>query len=289
LSQGKPIAASTQKSSYKATKANDGSLLTYWEGGSYVFPAAIAIDLGSKMNLTSIIMKLNFLAPRLETVAISTSDNNVTYTTQVAAVSYSLGTATVPLNNVSARYVKLIISSNSGATAAQMAEFEIWGNSVTVTPTPTPTSTITPTPTPLPPTPTPTPVPPTPTPTPNTAKPDLIVTNVSVVPATPIANEWFTVSTTVKNQGTVAISGANLRIAFYYDRATQPAISSYDDYDTNFVTLSPGQSITLSYKYLNYSTSGNHNLWVMVDPNYKVSESNENNNFAGPLNLTVLP
>lgn len=146
LSQGKPIVASTQKAGYEATKANDGTIGSYWEGQNNIFPATLTVDLGAVTTINKVVMKVDW-GGRNENVAILGSTDNTTFTTIVPATNYNLGTVPVSFPSTNARYVKLSVSSNSGAPAAQMAEFEVWGGGSGGS-TPTPTATPTPTPTP---------------------------------------------------------------------------------------------------------------------------------------------
>jgi hypothetical protein len=126
LSQGKPIATNNQKTGYKAVNANDGSMSTYWEAGNYVYPSTLTIDLGTTRSVSKVVMKLGWVG-RTENIQILRSTNNSTYTSIVPATNYLLGSVSVTFTPVSARYVRLKVNSNSGASAAQMAEFEVWG------------------------------------------------------------------------------------------------------------------------------------------------------------------
>lgn len=163
----------------------------------------------------------------------------------------------------------------------------------TPTKTPTPTGSLSPTPTPtkIPtPTPSPTSILPTSTPIPG-AKPDLVITGITLTPASPLDHDYFTITTKVKNQGTVAMPKTALKLTYYFDRATAPTIStSYDNWHTaTSQTLAIGQEITISYDYARISGIGNHNLWVFVDQRNYVSESDKTNNIYGPVSFTISP
>jgi RHS repeat-associated protein len=150
LSIGKPIVASTQKSGYEATKANDGVVIgSYWEAQTNLFPSTLTIDLGSNYSVNKIVMKLDW-GTRTENVEILGSVDNTNFTTIVPAANYAIGTVPVTFTSTNTRYVRLKINSNSGFNAAQMAEFEVWGTNPLNTPTPTPTAISIPTQTPTP-------------------------------------------------------------------------------------------------------------------------------------------
>jgi RHS repeat-associated protein len=152
LSQGKTMTASTQKSGFEASKANDGNMGSYWEGGNNIFPATLTVDLGSVLSVNKVVMKVAW-GGRTENVEILGSQDNVSFSSLVPAANYFLGTVPVTFTSTNIRYVRLKVNSNSGAPAAQIAEFEAWGggsggSTPTPTATPTPTPTATPTPTP---------------------------------------------------------------------------------------------------------------------------------------------
>lgn len=139
------------------------------------------------------------------------------------------------------------------------------------------------------PTPTPTPTAtPTPTPTPGGSGPDLVITNVTTTPATPVHGQNFTISTTFQNQGTATANMAAMRVAFFYDNPTAPNYqTTYNDFNNISVTLAPGMSQTYNHVYGNIATAGPHTIWVMVDYTQGIVESNENNNLFGPKSVSL--
>ncbi|HEU4322594.1 MAG TPA: carbohydrate-binding protein, partial [Roseiflexaceae bacterium] len=172
LALGKPISASSSVFTFVATNANDGSLTTYWEGGSN--PSTLAVDLGANANITSVVLKLNpdtAWSPRTQTVQVlGRTQGSTGFSQLVGATSYSFNPAsgnsvTIPVAaTVSA--VQLHISSNSGAPAGQVAEFQVFG-----------------------------------TPAPN---PDLRVSGLSWTPAAPTELTALTLAATVVNSGSAA-------------------------------------------------------------------------------------
>ena len=169
LALNKPISASTANSLYPATNANDGSLTTYWEGAAQ--PSTLTVDIGANANITSIVLKLNpdpAWATRTQTIQVlGHNQSTTTFTQLVAATTYTFNPSTgnsVTINvaaTVSA--VRLNISSNSGAPAGQVAEFQVIG---TMAP-----------------------------------NPDLVVTGISWTPSAPTETSSITLQATVQNAG----------------------------------------------------------------------------------------
>jgi len=174
-------------------------------------------------------------------------------------------------------------TSNNGFWAVIGASFK---PGIIGTPTPTPTAGPTPTPTTAP-TPTPTSIP-TPTPTPGASGPDLVITNLSA-PANGTKNNIFTISTTVKNQGTTGLSNIWLTVGYYYDKSQAPTFTTTPSDSNQFFvsSLAAGASTTLNYVFGQFSTSGNHTIYALVNQDKAVTESNYNNNVAGPNSITI--
>lgn len=183
----------------------------------------------------------------------------------------------------------LIAETNENNNAAGPLTFTV----VPATGTPAPTQAVSPTPTPtLTPTPTSTPVvtatpAPTPTPTPGAgAKPDLVVSSITLSIPNPAVGQNFDVIVKVKNIGTLS-TASTTRLGIYYDRPSAPDPASYDDGENYYDPIAPNQEITLIETLTDFSTSGAHNIWAYVDRGYSIAELNENNNLFGPYNVTV--
>jgi glucan endo-1,3-alpha-glucosidase len=111
--------------------------------------------------------------------------------------------------------------------------------------------------------------------------PDLIVTSVTMNPATPHAGDHVVFTAVVKNQGTGATpAGTVLGVGFDLDGST--GATNWEDTDT--ASLAPGASITLTAtggnSGANYwvATAGSHTVTAWVDDVNRIQESNENNN-----------
>jgi uncharacterized repeat protein (TIGR01451 family) len=148
--------------------------------------------------------------------------------------------------------------------------------SVPPTETPTPTATGT-----LPPTDTP-----TPTATPTPVGPDLVVTDIYVVPDPPEVGQSATVYVKVKNRGNQAVPYRNnFYVDFYVDREPAPLLHGDIEWGVQYSWFGAGQSYTLNGSYT--FTEGTHQLWGQADTDNTVVETNENNNVLGPVPLDV--
>ncbi len=124
---------------------------------------------------------------------------------------------------------------------------------------------------------------PTPTPTPTTSGQDLVITVLSASPVSPAPGSDYTLSVTVKNQGTAPTGDVMIRVPYYYDLPSSPTYTTPVNYSysTN-VNLAAGQETTLSFNAASIATSGSHTIWAMVDHSRTVPETNEDNNSFGP-------
>ncbi|MEV7417567.1 discoidin domain-containing protein [Streptomyces sp. NPDC089919] len=182
LAVGKPISASSTVFTYLAENANDNSLATYWEGAAGAYPGTLTVKLGANADLDRLVLKLNPDAgwsTRTQTVEVLGREQDATgFTGLVPAKSYTFdpaggNTVTVPLTARVAD-VQLKFTSNTGATAGQLAEFQVIG-----------------------------------TPAPN---PDLTVTGLTVSPAAPVESDQIQVTATVRNAGPVAAAASSLAV-----------------------------------------------------------------------------
>ena len=147
------MSANSVESGYPASNANDGNTSTYWEGtdgGAY--PQTLTANLGQSTNLGSVTLDLppaTDWTTRTETLSVLGSTNGSTYTTLVPSATYTFNPSTgntVSFNLPSGtddQYLELSFTANSGWTAAQLAEFEIFpgsgtsGGSASLTASPT--------------------------------------------------------------------------------------------------------------------------------------------------------
>ncbi|MFD9795435.1 discoidin domain-containing protein [Streptomyces sp. NPDC059070] len=174
LAVGKPVVASSVIQNFVAENAVDNSVTTYWEGAANSYPNTLTVKLGANADTRSVVLKLNpdsGWGARTQNIEVLGREQSASgYTSLVAAKDYAFdpksgNTVTVP---VAARVadVRLRFTANSGATAGQIAEFQVIG-----------------------------------VPAPN---PDLEITALSAAPAAPVESDAVTLSATVHNRGTSA-------------------------------------------------------------------------------------
>jgi hypothetical protein len=136
LALNQPITASSTASGFPATNANDGNSSTYWESldGS-AYPQTLAVNLGTSQSIGSITLDLppsSAWATRTETLSVLGSTNGTSYSTIVNSAGYTFNpstgnTVTISLPSGStAQYVELSFTGNTGWSAAQVSEFEIF-------------------------------------------------------------------------------------------------------------------------------------------------------------------
>ncbi|MFQ5611929.1 MAG: beta strand repeat-containing protein [Anaerolineae bacterium] len=141
-------------------------------------------------------------------------------------------------------------------------------------PTPTPTPTATPGPTP------------TPTPTPQSG-PDLVVTDITIAPASPVAGQAATVFVTVQNQGDQPVAfGNNFFVDFYVDRVPARNLAGDIAWGVQGRDFGVGQSVTFSAAYI-FASSGAHQVYAQADTDNTVVETDEGNNVLGPQTVNI--
>jgi hypothetical protein len=136
LAQGQPATASSSYQTYVASNVTDGNASTYWEstdGAGY--PQTITVDLGSAQSIGSLTLDLppsSAWATRTETLSVLGSSNGSTFSQLVGSAGYTFNpstgnTVTISLpSGTSDRYVQLSFTGNTGWTAAQLSEFEVF-------------------------------------------------------------------------------------------------------------------------------------------------------------------
>lgn len=136
LALGQPVTASSSYQTYVPANVVDGNTSTYWEstdGAGY--PQTITVDLGSNQSIGSITLDLppsTAWSTRTETLSVLGSTDNSAFTQIVASAGYTFNpangnTVTISLpSGTSTRYVRLSFTGNTGWSAAQLSEFQIF-------------------------------------------------------------------------------------------------------------------------------------------------------------------
>jgi Pectate lyase superfamily protein/F5/8 type C domain/Abnormal spindle-like microcephaly-assoc'd, ASPM-SPD-2-Hydin len=145
LAQGQPVTASSYDETYVAANAVDGNTSTYWESSDgAAYPQTITVDLGSVQSIGSVTLDLppsSAWSTRTETLSVLGSTNGSTFSQLVGSAGYTFNpatgnTVTISLpSGTSTRYVELSFTGNTGWSAAQLSEFEVFpgGGSTTGT------------------------------------------------------------------------------------------------------------------------------------------------------------
>jgi hypothetical protein len=116
-------------------------------------------------------------------------------------------------------------------------------------------------------------------------KPDLIITNVTINPISPEADQTFEISITIKNQGSASVTN-NVYRDVYIDRDPSalldpitgcPPPGDFFRFDS-YSSLAPGMSDTKIVTITGGLPSGDHQLWFYVDARCLVDEGGGNNN-----------
>ncbi|MGP3769319.1 discoidin domain-containing protein [Streptomyces sp. SDT5-1] len=183
LAAGKPVSASSSTQTYVAANAVDDDTSTYWEGSPGSYPNSLTVKLGANADVSSLVLKLNpdaAWSARTQKIEVLGREQKGTEFTRLAEPKeYRFDPAsgnkvTVPLTARVAD-VRLVFTANSGATAGQLAEFQVLGE-----------------------------------PAPN---PDLVVTGITAKPETPVESDTITLSATVRNAGTEASDATDVDFA----------------------------------------------------------------------------
>ena len=136
LALNQPITSSSNASGYPAADANDGNTSTYWEsldGAGY--PQTLTVNLGSTQSVGSITLDLppsSAWSTRTETLSVLGSANGSTFSQIVGSAGYTFNpstgnTVTISLpSGTSTQYVQLSFTANTGWSAAQVSEFEVF-------------------------------------------------------------------------------------------------------------------------------------------------------------------
>src|ERR1700678_2987986 len=131
-----PITASSYDETYVASNANDGNTSTYWESlDGAAYPQTLTVNLGSVQSVGSITLDLppaTDWSTRTETLSVLGSTNGSTFSQIVGSAGYTFNpstgnTVTISLpSGTSTQYVQLSFTANTGWSAAQISEFEVF-------------------------------------------------------------------------------------------------------------------------------------------------------------------
>ncbi len=117
---------------------------------------------------------------------------------------------------------------------------------------------------------------------------ELSITSFSAGPAGQYVCYPVVFSCTVLNSSDFPTYGP-VRVDVYYDRATEPPDGLAGDQHVYLDPIAGGQTAMADFAPASSETAGTHNAWFRVDALGEISETNNDNNAAGPLALEWLP
>ncbi|MEV6926332.1 choice-of-anchor D domain-containing protein [Dactylosporangium sp. NPDC051485] len=137
LAAGRPATAQTTQGGYPASNVTDADANSYWESANNAFPQWIQVDLGAQAAVGKVTLRLpppTSWAARRQTLSVLSSVDGSTWSTVVGSADYLFDPATgntvsIAFPSVSARYVRLSITGNTGWPAGQLSSFEVYGTS----------------------------------------------------------------------------------------------------------------------------------------------------------------
>ncbi len=140
LAIGAVATSSTTQSGFPASNVNDGNTSTYWESSDgATYPQYIDLGFGQALTLGSVTLNLpppTAWSTRTETFSVQGSSDGVTYTNLIGSANYTFNPATgntVSFNlpaNTTEKNLRLVFTANTGWTAAQLSELQVFPGSV---------------------------------------------------------------------------------------------------------------------------------------------------------------
>ncbi len=143
LAQGKTFSESGHADVYGAANAGDGNRATYWESKNNAFPQWVQVDLGSSVKVNQVVLRLPSGWPsRQQTLKIQGSTDNQHFTDLSASKAYTFDansdqSADISFDTTTTRYVRVLVTANTGWPAGQLAELEVYGPATGDTQAPT--------------------------------------------------------------------------------------------------------------------------------------------------------
>ena len=134
VAEGQPVTASSSQGFHTQENAVDGDRTTYWESTG-TLPQHLTVDLGADYLVDQVTLMLPddpAWQTRTQTVAVLGSEDGSQFSTLANATELTFDPATgnfatVGVTETAARYIRIEVSSNSGWSAAQIAELHISG------------------------------------------------------------------------------------------------------------------------------------------------------------------
>lgn len=134
LALGKAASASGTQPGYPPSNMTDGNPGSYWESINNAFPQWATVDLGEPAMVSRIVLTLPPPAAwsaRTQTLVVSGSLDNTTFTSLVPSAGYTFDPATgnqvaISFAPTKLRFIRLDVTANTGWPAAQFSEVEVF-------------------------------------------------------------------------------------------------------------------------------------------------------------------
>ncbi|MDI5963415.1 choice-of-anchor D domain-containing protein [Streptantibioticus silvisoli] len=135
IAAGRPASASSSNSPYVASNFTDSDPSTYWESQNGSFPQWAQVDLGQNYSVGKVTLKLppsTAWGTRTQTLSVQGSTDGSNFSTIVGSAGYTFdpsannNTVTITFNATTARYLRLNITANTGWSAGQLSDFEVF-------------------------------------------------------------------------------------------------------------------------------------------------------------------
>ena len=132
----KAVRQNGQTQIYNCRNVNDGDRFTYWEGAADAYPNEVTIDMEQPTEMTGARILLNsrqIWGARTQEVEVLISDDGENFTTVYEKTTLSFdpmadNSVYMPFpETVTGQYIQFRFYSNSGASAGQAAEIEVYG------------------------------------------------------------------------------------------------------------------------------------------------------------------
>ncbi|WP_042392969.1 choice-of-anchor D domain-containing protein [Streptacidiphilus carbonis] len=135
IAAGRQATASSSNGAYVPANLTDADASTYWESANGSFPQWAQVDLGQSYSVGKVVLKLppaTAWSARTETLSVQGSTDGTTFSNIVGSAGYTFdpnadnNTVTITFNAATARYVRVNVTANTGWSAAQLSDFEVF-------------------------------------------------------------------------------------------------------------------------------------------------------------------
>ncbi|MCX5068586.1 discoidin domain-containing protein [Micromonospora lupini] len=140
LALNRSTTATSTNQNYTAGNAVDGNAGTYWESANNAFPQSLTVDLGAARSVDRVVLKLPAgWERRTQTLSVLGSTDGSSYATLASSAGRvfdpgSGNTVSIGLPSGDRRYIRVTVTGNTGWSAAQLSEIEVYGGTATTAP-----------------------------------------------------------------------------------------------------------------------------------------------------------